>query len=269
MIKADVGNGTSGLTECMDNNYMSKLVRCARALEATSACACPTSGTEADKGCAISSLVPANDSSTCDPTSLDASGFLDENIVVDGNTFIRTIDFGGLKRLGGDFVVRESRFVTSIAAPDLEETTSGDVRIEGAVGVDDFLQSIDFTRLRVVGGSFAVVGQTHASFASLDVSALETVAGYFNVSDNTNLALLNVKSLRRVSGGALNISGNKNTLSVRANCGVESAGLVDGVVADSAARASSRFREVRCRSAVCARLRTSDGKIITTITGIT
>jgi len=220
---------------------LSSVVRRARALEATSACACPTSGTEADKGCAISSLVPADDSSTCDPTSLDASGFLDENIVVNGNTFIRTIDFGGLKRLGGDFVVRESRFVTSIAAPDLEETTSGDVRIEGAIGADDFLQTIDFTRLRVVGGSFAVVGQTHASFASLDVSALETVAGYFNVSDNTNLALLNVKSLRRVSGGALKITGNANALSVRANCGVESAGLVNGVVTDSAARASSTF----------------------------
>ena len=220
---------------------LSSLVRRARALEATSACACPTSGTEDDKACALASLVPADASSTCDPTALDASGFLDENIVIDGNTFIRSIDLRGLKRLGGDFVVEASRFVTSIAAPDLEETTSGDVRIEGAVGQDDFLQSIDLKKLRAVGGSFAVVGQTHASFASLDVSALETVAGYFNVSDNVNLDALNVKSLRRVSGGALKITGNANALSVRANCGVESAGLVNGVVTDSVSRASSTF----------------------------
>jgi len=220
---------------------LSSFVRRARALEATSACACPTSGTEDDKACALASLVPADASSTCDPTALDASGFLDENIVIDGNTFIRSIDLRGLKRLGGDFVVEASRFVTSIAAPDLEETTSGDVRIEGAVGQDDFLQSIDLKKLRAVGGSFAVVGQTHASFASLDVSALETVAGYFNVSDNVNLDALNVKSLRRVSGGALKITGNANALSVRANCGVESAGLVNGVVTDSASRASSTF----------------------------
>ena len=220
---------------------LSSLVRRARALEATSACACPTSGTEDDKACALASLVPADASSTCDPTALDASGFLDENIVIDGNTFIRSIDLRGLKRLGGDFVVEASRFVTSIAAPDLEETTSGDVRIEGAVGQDDFLQSIDLKKLRAVGGSFAVVGQTHASFASLDVSALETVAGYFNVSDNVNLDALNVKSLRRVSGGALKITGNANALSVRANCGVEAEGFIDGVVQDPVHRASSVF----------------------------
>ena len=220
---------------------LSPLVQRVRALEPTSACACPTSGTEDDKGCALASLVPADASSTCDPTALDTSGFLDENIVIDGNTFIRTIDLRGLKRLGGDFVVTESRFVTSVAAPDLEETTSGDVRIEGAVGQDDFLQSINLETLRTVGGSFAVVGQTHASFASLDVSALETVMGYFNVSNNVNLDELNVKSLRRVTGGALQISGNKNTLDVRANCGVESVGLVDGVVTDASSRTSSTF----------------------------
>lgn len=105
--------------------------------------------------------------------------------------------------------------MTSIAAPDLEETTSGDVRIKGAVVAGDFLQSIDLKKLRAVGGSFAVAGQTHASFASLDVSALETVAGFFNVSDNVNLDALNVKNLRRVSGGALKITGNANALSVR------------------------------------------------------
>ena len=220
---------------------LSPLVQRVRALEPTSACACPTSGTEDDKGCALASLVPADASSTCDPTALDTSGFLDENIVIDGNTFIRTIDLRGLKRLGGDFVVTESRFVTSVAAPDLEETTSGDIRIEGAVGQDDFLQSINLGKLRTVGGSFAVVGQTHASFASLDVSALETVMGYFNVSNNVNLDELNVKSLRRVTGGALQISGNKNTLDVRANCGVESVGLVDGVVTDASSRTSSTF----------------------------
>ena len=220
---------------------LSSLVRRARALEATSVCACPTSGTEDDKGCSLASLVPADASSTCDPTALDAYGFLDENIVIDGNTFIRSIDLRGLKRLGGDFVVGASRFVTSIAAPDLEETTSGDVQIEGAVGQDDFLQSIDLTKLRAVGGSFAVVGQTHASFASLDVSALETVAGYFNVSDNVNLDALNVKSLRRVSGGALKITGNANALSVRANCGMEAEGFIGGVVQDPVHRASSVF----------------------------
>jgi hypothetical protein len=166
---------------------------------------------------------------------------LDENIIIDGNTFVRSIDFAGLKRLGGEFVVRASRFATSIAAADLTETTTGDVRIEGAIGSDDFLQSIDFAKLRTVGGSFAVVGQTHTSFTSLDVSALETVAGYLNISDNTNLASLNIKKLQSVSGGVLKISGNKNTLAVRAPCGVESAGLVNGVVTDSASRALSTF----------------------------
>ena len=172
---------------------------------------------------------------------MDAAGFLDENIIIDGNTFVRSIDFAGLKRLGGEFVVRASRFATSIAAADLTETTTGDVRIEGAIGSDDFLQSIDFAKLRTVGGSFAVVGQTHTSFTSLDVYALETVAGYLNISDNTNLASLNIKKLQSVSGGVLKISGNKNTLAVRAPCGVESAGLVNGVVTDSASRALSTF----------------------------
>lgn len=211
----------------------------ARALSASSACACPTSG--ANTACTLATLVPANASSTCAPSALDAAGFLDENIIIDGNTFVRSIDFAGLKRLGGEFVVRASRFATSIAAADLTETTTGDVRIEGAIGSDDFLQSIDFAKLRTVGGSFAVVGQTHTSFTSLDVSALETVAGYLNISDNTNLASLNIKKLQSVSGGVLKISGNKNTLAVRAPCGVESAGLVNGVVTDSASRALSTF----------------------------
>ena len=209
------------------------------ALSASSACACPTSG--ANTACTLATLVPANASSTCAPSALDAAGFLDENIIIDGNTFVRSIDFAGLKRLGGEFVVRASRFATSIAAADLTETTTGDVRIEGAIGSDDFLQSIDFAKLRTVGGSFAVVGQTHTSFTSLDVSALETVAGYLNISDNTNLASLNIKKLQSVSGGVLKISGNKNTLAVRAPCGVESAGLVNGVVTDSASRALSTF----------------------------
>ena len=165
-----------------------------RALSASSACACPTSG--ANTACTLATLVPANASSTCAPSALDAAGFLDENIIIDGNTFVRSIDFAGLKRLGGEFVVRASRFATSIAAADLTETTTGDVRIEGAIGSDDFLQSIDFAKLRTVGGSFAVVGQTHTSFTSLDVSALETVAGYLNISDNTNLASLNIKKLQ-------------------------------------------------------------------------
>jgi len=210
-----------------------------QALSASSACACPTSG--ANTVCTLATLVPADTSSTCAPSTLDASGFLDENIIIDGNTFVRSVDFTGLKRLGGAFVVRASRFATSIAAADLTETTTGDVRIEGANGADDFLQSIDLKKLRTVGGSFAIVGQTHTSFTSLDVSALETVEGYLNISDNTNLASLNIKKLQSVSGGVLKILGNKNTLTVRAPCGVESVGLVNGVVTDSSSRALSTF----------------------------
>ncbi|CEG01934.1 unnamed product [Ostreococcus tauri] len=212
----------------------------ASALSSTSACACPTSGSQVT--CAIENLVPADSSSTCDPGSMDADGFLDENIIIDGNTAVSSIDFSGLRRLGGALVVRSSKFVTALRAPDLVETVSGDVRIEAAIGVNNFLQTIDLKKLRVIGGSFAVVGETHASFTSLDVSELETVAGYFNVSDNSNLATLNVKNLRVVSNeGEVKISGNKATLAVRANCGVESSGLIQGVVTDSNARARSTF----------------------------
>jgi len=137
-------------------------------------------------------------------------------------------------------VLRESHFVTKLEAVNLVETTGG-VRIEGATGADDFTQTIELPMLRVVGGSFAVVGQTHGNFAALDVSSLESVNGYFNVSGNTNLKALNISSLHTVTGGELKIFDNNDALAVRANCGVEAEGLVNGVVTDSNARASSTF----------------------------
>ncbi len=124
------------------------------AVSTSSACACPTSGTSA---CTILHLIPADSSSTCDSTLLDSDGFLDENIIIDGNTFVRSIDLRGLRRLGGELVFRDSRFVTKLEAVELVETTGG-VRIEGAIGADDFTQTIEMPMLRVVGGSFAVVG---------------------------------------------------------------------------------------------------------------
>ena len=213
------------------------LVSPASAVSPSSACACPTSGTSA---CTISNLIPADASSTCDPTLLDTDGFLDENIIIDGNMFIRSIDLSDLRRLGGELVFRDSRFVTKLEAVELVETTGG-VRIEGSIEADDFTQLIELPMLRVVGGSFAVVGQTHVSFTALDVSSLESVNGYFNVSGNTNLKALNVKSLHTVTGGELKIFDNHVALVVRANCGVEAEGLVNGVVTDSNARASSTF----------------------------
>jgi len=213
------------------------LVSPASAVSTSSACICPTSGTSA---CTILNLIPADASSTCDSTLLDSDGFLDENIIIDGNTFVRSIDLRGLRRLGGELVLRDSRFVTKLEAVELVETTGG-VRIEGATGADDFTQTIEMPMLRIVGGSFAVVGQTHVSFTALDVSSLESVNGYFNVSGNSNLKALNVTSLRTVTGGELKIFDNHAALAVRANCGVEAEGLVNGVVTDLNARASSTF----------------------------
>lgn len=213
------------------------LVSPVSALSASSACACPSSETSA---CTIATLIPADVTSTCDPSTLDSDGFLDENVIVDGNTFVRSINLSGLRRLGGELVFRESRFVTKFEALELTET-GGDVRIEGATGADDFTQNIELPMLRVVGGSFAVVGQTHVSFTALDVSSLETVNGYFNVSGNSNLKALTVTNLRTVTGGELKIFDNHAALAVRANCGVEAEGLVNGVVTDLSARASSTF----------------------------
>lgn len=213
------------------------LVSPVSALSASSACACPSSETSA---CTIATLIPADVTSTCDPSTLDSDGFLDENVIVDGNTFVRSINLSGLRRLGGELVFRESRFVTKFEALELTET-GGDVRIEGATGADDFTQNIELPMLRVVGGSFAVVGQTHVSFTALDVSSLETVNGYFNVSGNSNLKALTVTNLRTVTGGELKIFDNHAELAVRANCGVEAEGLVNGVVTDLNARASSTF----------------------------
>ena len=213
------------------------LVSPASAVSTSSACACPTSGTSA---CTISNLIPADASSTCDPTLLDTDGFLDENIIIDGNTFVRSIDLSGLRRLGGELVFRDSRFVTKLEAVNLVETTGG-VRIEGSIEADDFTQLIEMPELRIVGGSFAVVGQTHVSFTALDVSSLETVNGYFNISGNTNLKSLNISSLHTITGGELKIFDNHDALAVHANCGLEAEGLVNGVVTDSNARASSTF----------------------------
>ena len=213
------------------------LVSPVSALSASSACACPSSETSA---CTIATLIPADVTSTCDPSTLDSDGFLDENVIVDGNTFVRSINLSGLRRLGGELVFRESRFVTKFEALELTET-GGDVRIEGATGADDFTQNIELPMLRVVGGSFAVVGQTHVSFTALDVSSLESVNGFFNVSRNSNLKSLNITSLRTVTGGELQINDNHAELAVRANCGVEAEGLVNGVVTDLNARASSTF----------------------------
>lgn len=213
------------------------LVSPASAVSTSSACACPTSGTSA---CTISNLIPADASSTCDPTLLDTDGFLDENIIIDGNTFVRSIDLSGLRRLGGELVFRDSRFVTKLEAVNLVETTGG-VRIEGSIEADDFTQLIEMPELRIVGGSFAVVGQTHVSFTALDVSSLETVNGYFNISGNTNLKSLNISSLHTITGGELKIFDNHDALAVHANCGLEAEGLVNGVVTDLNARASSTF----------------------------
>jgi len=47
--------------------------------------------------------------------------------------------------------------------------------------------------------------------------------------------------LRAVTGGSLKVSGNAGTLAVRANCGVEAVGLVNGVVTDLTARSLSTF----------------------------
>ena len=62
-----------------------------------------------------------------------------------------------------------------------------------------------------------------------------------HIRDTTYWASRKIKNLQSVSGGVLKIAGNKNTLAVRAPCVVECAGLVNGVVTDSASRALSTF----------------------------